>query len=151
MSDTSYFILKEDNSLSSQSDLESPKCKNNQSANQSLSQLNVALGLVVCLTVLTGGVFLMTGQQMDVTKAGLDWRNQTHLTLDTRSVPCNVHNMSHHQSARDQVNASRNQSVSLSQESSVNETLRVKRHNLQVLKFFGIHILSPKTTPTPWI
>ena len=61
MSDTSYVILREDNSLSSHSDLESPKCKNNQSANQSLSQLNVALGLVVCLTVLIGGIFMMTG------------------------------------------------------------------------------------------
>ena len=99
MSDTSYVILREDNSMSSKSDLESPKCKINPSANQSLSQLNVALGLVDCLTVLIGGVFVMTGPQTDVTIAGLDWRrSKTHLTLDTRSVPRSIHNMSHNQS-----------------------------------------------------
>ena len=96
MSNSSYVILREDNTIwVGQSDLESPKCS--QSANQSLSQLNVALGLVVCLTVLIGGIFMMTGPQTDVTRADLDWRrNQTHLTLDTRSVPHSIHNMSHH-------------------------------------------------------
>ena len=99
----------------------------------------------------------MTGQQMDVTRAGLDWRrSQTHLTLDTRSVPRNIHNMSHRQSARDQVNASHNQShqnVSLSQESSVNDTLRVKRHNRQLhwgMLLFG-YLLLYKISPTTFI
>ena len=85
MSDSSYVILRENNPIwVGQSDIESPKCKdntiwvgqndlehsksgNNQSANQSLSKLNVALGLVVCLTVLIGGVFMMTGPQADMT------------------------------------------------------------------------------------
>ena len=126
MSDTSYVILREDNNISSQNDIESPKCKINQSTNQSLSQLNVTLGLVACLTVLLGGVFVMTGPQTDVTRAGLDWRrNETHIIQDTRSVPRSIHNMCHHQSVSDQVNASHSQShhnSSLSQESSVNDT-----------------------------
>ena len=103
MSDSSYVILREDNPIwVGQSDIESPKCKDNtiwvgqndierpknvnsQSTNQSLSKVNVALGLVVCLTVLIGGIFMMTGPQADVTRADLDWRrNQTHLILDTR-------------------------------------------------------------------
>ena len=104
---------------------------------------------------------MMTGPQADVTRADLDWRrNQTHLTLDTRSVPHSIHNMSHHQLVSDQVNASHSQSYhnnSLSQESSVNDTLRVKRHNLQLhwgMLLFGLHT-SPRppttTTLTPWI
>ena len=59
MSDISYVMLGEDNNISSQNDIESKKGKIIHSTNQSLSQLNVALGLVICLTVLTGGVFVM--------------------------------------------------------------------------------------------
>ena len=149
MSDSSYVILREDNPIwVGQSDIKSSKCKentiwvgqndikypkngNSQSTNQSLSKVNVALGLVVCLTVLIGGVFMMTGPQADVTRADLDWRrNQTHLMLNTRSVPHIIHNMSHHPSVSNQVNTSHSQSHhndSLSQGSSVNDTLRVRR------------------------
>ena len=74
---------------------------------------------------------MMTGPQADVTRADLDWRrNQTHLILDTRSVPHIIHNMSHHLSVSNQVNTSHSQSPhndSLSKWLSVNDTLRVGR------------------------
>ena len=112
-------------------DIKCPLNGNSQSLDQSLSKVNVALGLVVCLTVLMGGIFIMTGPQADVTRADLDWRrNQTHLILDTRSVPHIIHNMSHHPSVSNQVNTSHSQlphNDSLSQGLSVNGTLRVKR------------------------
>ena len=128
MADSSYVVLRYDNSLSN---CESPKCKSSQSVNRSLSPLNVSLGLLVCLIVLIGGVCVMTRPQTDMTQTGLDWReNQTHLTQDTRSVPQKIHDMSHHQSVSHQVHASHiqfHQNDSLSQESSGNDTVRVKR------------------------
>ena len=149
MSDTSYVILREDNSLSSQSDSESPKCKNNQSANRSLFPLNVSLGLLVCLIVLIGGVFVMTRLQTDMTQAGLDWRgNQTHLTQDTRLVPHNIHDMSHRQSVSHQVNVSHSQfhqNDILYNESSFNETTRNKRSLFLTLLLLGMHVKVPTT------
>ena len=147
-------MLREDKDSSSSNDIKSKEGKIIQSTNQSLSQLNVALGLVACLIVLTGGVFVMTGPQADVTIAGLDWkRNETHIIQDTRSVPPSMHNMSHHQSVSDQVNASHSQShhnSSLSQESSVNDTLRVKRHYYHPYLYYH-RPATTTTTPTPWI
>ena len=71
-------MLREDKDSSSSNDIKSKEGKIIQATNQSLSQLNVALGLVVCLTVLTGGVFIMTGPKDDVTLAGMDQkRNET--------------------------------------------------------------------------
>ena len=146
MADTSYVVLREDNSLSN---LENPKCKNNQSANRSLFPLNVSLGLLVCLIVLIGGVFVMTRPQTDVTQAGLDWRrNQTHLTQDTRSVPPNIHDMSHRQSVSHQVTVSHrqfHQNYILYNESSFNETTRNKRSLFLTLLLLGMHVKVPTT------
>ena len=65
--------------------------------------------------------------------------------------------MSHRQSVSHQVQTSHSQlhqNDSLSQESSGNDTVRVKRHNYQLLRFFGIHVIPstpPTTTVTPWV
>ena len=146
MADASYVVLRDNNSLSN---FESPQCKNNQSVNRSLSPLNVSLGLLVCLIVLIGGVFVMTRPQTDMTQAGLDWReNQTHITQDTRLVPHNIHDMSHRQSVSHQVNVSHSQfhqNDILYNESSFNETTRNKRSLFLTLLLLGMHVKVPTT------
>ena len=57
MSNSSYVVLRGDNTIwVGQNDIKRPKNGNSQSLNQSLSEVNVALGLVVCLTVLIGEI-----------------------------------------------------------------------------------------------
>ena len=131
MSNLSQVELRGDNIVRvGQNVIKCPLKGNSQSLHQSLSKVNVALGLVVCLTVLMGGIYIMTGPQEDMTKWDLNSRrNQTHLMLNTRLVP-HSHNMSHHPSVSNQVNTSHSQlphNDSLSQGLSVNGTLRVRR------------------------
>ena len=84
-------------------------------------------------------------------------KNQTRRTLGTRFVPLEMHDMSRSHLVSHQVKTNRSQlhqNVSLSQESSGNDTVRVKRHNHQLLRFFGIHVIPntpPTTTVTPWV
>ena len=129
MSELSQFELRGDNLVRvGHNDIKCPLKGNSQSLRQSLSKVNVVLGLVVCLTVLVGGIYIVTGPQGDMTTGDLDTRrNQTHLMLNKRLVP-HSHNMSHHPSVSNQVNTSHSQSPhndSLSQGLSVNRTLRV--------------------------
>ena len=87
MTDECYVPLVGVKSLGSQSEVERQRLKIksvDRSVNQSLAKRNVAIGLVTCLIVLTTGAFLMIGQQTNVTKASLDWKNGNHLKLYKR-------------------------------------------------------------------
>ena len=147
MTNSSYIMLREDKDSSSSNDIKSKEGKIIQSTNQSLSQLNVALGLVVCLTVLTGGVFIMTGPKDDVTLAGMDQkRNETLIIQDTRLVLPSMHNMSHHHSVGNHVNMSHipsHHNSSLSQKSSVSDTVRVKRYLYHPILYYLIPLPPP--------
>ena len=69
MSNLSQVELRGDNIVRvGQNVIKCPLKGNSQSLRQSLSKVNVALGLVVCLTVLMGGIYIMTGPQEDMTK-----------------------------------------------------------------------------------
>ena len=85
------------------------KCQlkgNSQSLRLSLYKVNVVLGIVVCVTVLVGGIYIVTSPQGDITAGDMDTRrNQTHLTLNKRLVP-HSHNMSHQLLVSSQVNTS---------------------------------------------
>ena len=98
MSDECYVQLMEVNSLGSQHEVDRQRCKIksvDRSVNQSLAKRNVAIGLVTCVIVFTTGAFLMSGLQTNVTTTSLDWKHGTQLQMDTRSVPSDIHNMSH--------------------------------------------------------
>ena len=107
MSDLSQFELRGDNIVRvGHNDIKCPLKGNSQSLRQSLSKVNVVLGLVVCLTVLVGGIYIVTGPQDVMTTGDLDTRrNQTHLTLNKRLVP-HSHNRSHQPLVSSQVNTS---------------------------------------------
>ena len=75
--------------------IKSPLKRNSQSLRQSLFKVKIVLGLVMTLTVLVGGIYIVTGPQDVMTPGDLDTRsNQTHLTLNERLVP-HSHNTSH--------------------------------------------------------
>ena len=159
MTNSSYIMLKEEEDQSIAMDRRCKEGKIIQATNQSLSQLNVALGLVVCLTVLTGGVFIMAGLNDDVTRAGMDQkRNWTLITQDTRLVPPSTHNMSHHHSGGFHANMSHilsHHNSSLSQKSPVSDTVRVKRYlYYPMLPAYNPYYSRPTTTTStiaPWI
>ena len=82
------------------------------------------------LTVIVGGIFIVTGQQQVMTTRDLDTKNNhTHLTLNKRLVP-HSHNTSHQSLVSSQVNTSHIQlpyNNSLTQGLTGNRTSRVKR------------------------
>ena len=103
---------------------------NSQSLRQSLFKVKIVLGLVKLLTVIVGGIYIVTGQQDVMTTGDLDTKNNhTHLTLNERLVP-HSHNTSHQSIVSSQVNTSHIQlpyNDSLTQGLTGNRTSRVKR------------------------
>ena len=56
---------------------------NSQSSRKSLFRVSIVLGLVMSLTVIVGGIFIVTGQQQVMTTRDLDTKNNhTHLMLN---------------------------------------------------------------------
>ena len=76
MSDLSQLKLKGDYIVRlSHNDIKSPLKRNSQSLWQSLFKVKVVLGLVVSLTVLVGGIYIVTGPQDVMTTGDLDTRS----------------------------------------------------------------------------
>ena len=64
MSDLSQLELRGDYIVRlGHKDIKCPPKGNSQSLRQSLSKVTVVLGFVVCLTVLVGGIYIMTGHK----------------------------------------------------------------------------------------
>ena len=93
MADSIYVALRDESSFSR---LEMTQCQDTQSGSKSLTSLKILLGLLVCLILLVCGLCIIARPQTDMTQADLDLReNQTRLTLGTRFVPLEMHDMSH--------------------------------------------------------
>ena len=105
------------------------KC-NSQSLRKSLFRVSTVLGLVMSLTVIVGGIFIVTGQQQVMTTRDLDTKeNHTHLAVNERLVP-HSYNTSHQSVVSSQVNTSHIQlpyNDSLTQGLTGNRSTRVKR------------------------
>ena len=70
------------------------KC-NSQSLRKSLFRVSTVLGLVMSLTVIVGGIFIVTDQQKAMTTRELHTKeNHTHLAVNDRLVP-HSYNTSH--------------------------------------------------------
>ena len=75
MSDYSQLEMQGDYTVrQSHNDIKSPLKRNSQSLRQSLFKVKVVLGLVVSLTVLVGGIYIVTGPQDVMTTGDLDTR-----------------------------------------------------------------------------
>ena len=86
--------------------IKSPLKRNSQSLRQSLFKVSIVLGLVMSLTVIVGGIFIVTGQQQVMTTRDRDTKNNhTHLTLNERLVP-HSYNTSQQSVVSSQVNTS---------------------------------------------
>ena len=149
MSDYSQLEMQGDYSVwQSHNDIKSPPMlkpthvksqlkRNSQSLRQSLFKVSIVLGLVMSLTVIVGGIFIVTGQQQVMTTRDLDTKNNhTHLTLNERLVP-HSYNTSHQSIVSSQVNTSHIQlpyNDSLIQGSIGNRTSRVNCTSDQGLK-----------------
>ena len=81
------------------------KC-NSQSLRKSLFRVSTVLGLVMSLTVIVGGIFIVTGQQQVMTTRDLDTKeNHTHPAMNKRLVP-HSYNASQQSAVSSQVNTS---------------------------------------------
>ena len=128
MADSTYVALRDESSLSR---FEMTQCQDTQSGSKSLTSLKVLLGLLVCLIVLVCGLCIIARPQTDMTQTNMELKkNQTRLTFGTRFVPLEMHDMSQSHSVSHQVKTNRSQlrqNVSLSQKSSRDDKVRVKR------------------------
>ena len=141
MSDYSQVEMQSDYSVrQGHKDIKSPPMKsaqvksqvkcNSQSLRKSLFRVSTVLGLVMSLTVIVGGIFIVTGQQKVMTTRDLHTKeNHTHLAVNKRLVP-HSYNTSHQSIVTSQVNTSHRQlphNDSLTQGLTGNRSARVKR------------------------
>ena len=83
---------------------------NSQSSLKSLFRVSIVLGLIMSLTVIVGGIFVVTGQtQVKTTRDSDTKENQTHPAMNNRSVP-HSYNASQQSAVISQVNTSHIQS-----------------------------------------
>ena len=107
MADSTYVALKDESSLSR---FEITQCQEIRSGSKSSTSLKILLGWLVLLLLLVCGLCIIVRPQTDMTQADLEVReNQTRLTLGTRFVPLEMHDMSHQQSVSHQVQTSHSQ------------------------------------------
>ena len=156
MADSTYVALKDESSLSR---FEITQCQEIRSGSKSSISLKILLGWLVLLLLLVCGLCIIVRPQTDMTQTNMDLKNnQTRRTLGTRFVPLEMHEMSRSHVVSHQVKTNHSQirqNVSLSQKSSSDDKVRVKRQ----FELFGIHVLHPyythttsrPTTVTPWV
>ena len=156
MANSTYVSLKDEVSL----DLfEIAQYQETRTGMKSPRSLKILLGWLILLLMLVCGLCLMIRPHSDTTQNTLELKNNLSLrTLGTRFVPLEMREIGRSHVVSDQVKRNHSQmslNVSMSQESSSDKKVRVKRQfelfGILVLHPYYTHTTSRPSTVTPWI